>query len=93
MGRCKIGNVLLNSQYGFKERTIKSKKELLKQIFNPIDVTSYDIFKTITFIVSWEFTEKYSNSPSIEEIRSGKDSHSILENKVRDIGEKLLQTF
>lgn len=80
----------LKNKHGYQERGIESKRKLLKEIFTPLDVTDYDIFKSIQFIVSWEFPQNYNHMPSIEDIRSGKDAQSILESKVRRIGEKIL---
>jgi hypothetical protein len=90
-GELKMQNICLKDKYGFKERDISSKKNLLREMFTPLDVADYDIFKSIEFIVCWEFPHKYNHTPTIQDIRSGKDSLTILENKIKEIGQKILK--
>ncbi len=90
-GEMKKGSTQLKDEAGYLGRSTDSKKALLWQLFQPVKVEKYDIFGAIEFIVSWEFTEKYNSTPSIENIRSQKDPRSLLSKQVKQIGEAILQ--
>jgi len=80
----------LKNRYGFQERNIESQKKLLKELFSFANVSRYDVFESIQFIIRWEFPQKYNKTSTINEIRSKKDLRSKLENKVKKIGSKIL---
>ena len=87
-GELKMRKGPLKERYGYSERSMKLKKQLLYDLFNPLDVAVYDICKTINFIVSWEFpSEKLL---TVELIRNGRDSLSRIDFMVKKIGAKIL---
>ena len=89
--KIKQNTCLLKNEYGYAERPLEAKKALINQVFEPLDVASYDIYKSVEFIIAWEFYENYNNMPTVENIRAGKNDTSIIEKKVKEIGDEVLK--
>jgi hypothetical protein len=65
----------------FEGQDNESKKKVIKNIFSPLEIIEYDVFRLIDFMVSWEFPRKYNYMPTIKQIRSGRHNRAYLEEK------------
>ncbi len=81
---------MLKDRYGFAGRDFDSRKVLLKEMFSPLEVSSYDFHKAIEFIVAWEFPNKYNERTTVENIRSGTNARSVLKKKVKQLASSFL---
>jgi hypothetical protein len=76
-----LGGPLKNNWDGLSKR---SKKEAINKALSPLDINTYDLVKLTSFMIAWEFP-KYNKRSTVDEIRAGQDSLSLLNSRVAKI--------
>ena len=78
----------LNDDINYSGATTEVKKQLVQDLYS---IGDYDIFKTIAFIIIWEFPEKYNVVMTEDMMRNRSHPSLQLDKKVQEIGDIILR--